>query len=149
VFRSDELEANPAAAQATQHLRDWWCSSVCGDGDAPTDEEMMAAIDQWWPMPVPPPLCGQVWLRPAVGDAHAITYVCAIGEAAWDVSGLWTEALVGLTPLPYGEGGSVWPPHKAVLAAGPGSPWAPRDTNEPTQEDAGGVADPSVDPGVP
>jgi hypothetical protein len=70
--------------------------------------EIAEEIDREHPLPVPPPKCGQVWVR-----GHVESMLVARSEHV-----LW-----------WGDGDSApvkeWPPAGAVLVAGPGAPWAP------------------------
>jgi len=94
--------------------------------DDMTDDEWQArdveamdraeAHDAAHPMPPPPPMCGQVWVWPE-GDAETIVST----RGGW-----WTSfpTRPGLFNPGSATSRESWPPSRAVLVAGPGSPWA-------------------------
>lgn len=86
----------------------------------------LAVIDAAHPLPVPPPMPGQVWAFPRPGYGwgyHLVTVAAAWIDGAWLVH-LGGDRRVAAT---YREGGArpdenVWPPPDAILVAGP-TPW--------------------------
>ena len=81
------------------------------DVDAYIFGHVTAAVDAYddaHPMPVPPPMCGQVWVRP-----DETCMVTGTNAGAYQFGGV---------TLPL----SFWPPPNAVLVAGPFSPWVPK-----------------------
>jgi hypothetical protein len=92
---------------------------------------LIEAHDTEHPMPVPPPMVGQVWAWPESGTERAVASTWG-GRA-------WFQAEVGQPkPADVGVvcasseawGASEWPPRGAVLVAGPTPwgrdvPWAP------------------------
>lgn len=70
--------------------------------------EVLAAYDRENPLPVPGPACGQVWRLD--NGTEIMVGVYNPEEKHW----------MG----PSGPPWDVWPPHSAVLIAGPGAPWA-------------------------
>lgn len=77
-----------------------------GRGATTTTEEpdVLADLDRRYPMPAPPPACGQVWVR---DDEKLVTRIS--GDEVWFGEGCCANV-------------SAWPP-VGVLVAGPGAPW--------------------------
>ena len=91
-----------------------------------------ARVDREHPMPVPPPLVGQVWHHVDHRTASAIVHVGPRWQGAdphLDTPGpkIIIDEVEMMVRAATKAVLSFWPPHGAVLAAGPLSPWAPQD----------------------
>ena len=80
-----------------------------------TPEEAMSAADEQYPLPVPGPQCGQVWVffsSDGISVKGSNQVVSVWKGTAWFNRGMIHK----------------WPPAECVLVAGPGAPWAPVQT---------------------
>lgn len=88
---------------------------MCPTRPEPPVSDQLLAYDREHPMPAPAPKCGQVWVWPPEGGVdRMVTDVVRRSGAAKMDGDWWTE----------------WPPIGAVLVAGPGAPWAPREGHD-------------------
>lgn len=79
----------------------------------------LGRIDREHTLPCPPPRCGQVWVWPKSGRASMIFAIEPPNDVECKASCVfWREEWDSIS----------WPPPRAVLVAGPGSPWM--DTRE-------------------
>lgn len=107
-------------------------SPVVEDLDVPADwnaeeyeadiEARMAEVDRRYPVPPPPPKCGQVWVSRR--DEALVTHV--IPQLGAEDS-RWTLRIGGSLVTCGADCVVPWPPPGAVLVAGPYAPWAPRE----------------------
>lgn len=81
----------------------------------------LAAYDASHPLPAPPPLCGQVWVRG--GYQGQIADVMRMDDGHLTIS--WGFEVTCRTGGRRDHGEEPWPPPRAILVAGPGAPWAP------------------------
>ena len=87
-------------------------------GDAELFDDAMARIDAAHPLPVPPPMCGQVW---SVGGDEVLITFSEGNAAAWRYAFMGGPIVNGGTS--YTQGGKPWPMDEdAFLVAGP-TPW--------------------------
>lgn len=84
-----------------------------GPHDRP--ERVLHRVDAAFPLPPPPPTCGQVWAWP---EARHERTLCGVDRSNNPPRAWWAGP-----PAP--DGVAAWPPPRAVLVAGPCSPWAP------------------------
>lgn len=90
------------------------CAGAAWSHEAPDVAAAMAALDREYPLPCPPPRCGQVWAIPRDdGSGYGGMLVTAeVGPSAVELSGVRIRV--------------PWPVAGAVLLHDPfGHPWAP------------------------
>lgn len=112
--RVDGWALDPEPTQMAEGRWLWGANKAPGVGwfhETTSLDVAMAALDREYPLPCPPPRCGQVWAQ-AAGDEQRRAMVTA--EAGDD--GVWLNGNL------YG----AWPPVNALLLHDPfGHPWAP------------------------
>lgn len=113
----------------THPTRPWWTAPYLSSrgffcqrtDDATARPDELAAYDAANPLPVPPPLCGQVWAEG--GGSFMVAEVVATPAGFNVYSGAFTVDENG-DPKPVLDQ-DAWPPTDA-LVAGPGAPWGRR-----------------------
>lgn len=90
--------------------------------------EALAAKDAAYPVPPPPPLCGQVWV--CVADGEVLSQDMVTNVIEWHDGS--TRLILGarecrIPASMTGHGVKPWPPPGAVLVAGLLAPWAPME----------------------
>lgn len=102
----------PPQGQADERLRAW-VTEETWEAEA---RRLIEQVDREHPLPVPPPLCNQVWVCVRTGVHLSISRINVVGQGLVVV-----DSMVGLLLVPM----PTWPPQDHVLVHGPRSPWAP------------------------
>lgn len=113
---------------ASRHVL-WHVDTGMHDGDVLATgitDEALAAYDAAYPLPAPPPLCGQVWVWSDNRQALLTEVYRTAAGLRVDLGeyAAWPEGVPD-----EGHFHVAWPPPGAVLVAGPGAPWAPMEAS--------------------
>lgn len=118
----------PRFAGRLHGTRPWWAFwqdhwTRC-DAVRLSQEESLADYDRERPLPVPPPVAGQVWVL-RDGDQASVVAV----SRGWATLIRTDNVAVAGT---FGVSSAEWPPFRALLVAGPSPwgrdvPWAPQE----------------------
>lgn len=106
-----------------------WGKQSADTIEPPYVEDMMVLADRDFPLPVPEPRCGQVWVAASgvfVAEDTVVTVVRRDGKPF--------SVTMGTGDMRTDT--ARWPPFGAVLVAGPGAPWAPPETPPPSDAPA-------------